>query len=237
MMRLDKYISLNFMLTRTEAKKVLSKGLVSVNGITVKKPEYKVDEKNDSIICDGKSVSYKEKLYYMLNKPAGYVSATEDNVHPTVVDLFPDYAQKRVFPVGRLDIDTEGLLLVTDDGDLSHRVTSPGKGVVKEYFAITDGIAKQDFTPEFENGIDLGDFICKPAELIILSTDEENGTSEVLVRVTEGRFHQVKRMLAHFGLNVTYLKRLSIGELKLSDSLKPGEYRELTEDEIRMFDK
>ncbi len=237
MMRLDKYISLNFMLTRTEAKKVLSKGLVSVNGITVKKPEQKVDEKNDCIICDGMSVSYKEKLCYMLNKPAGYVSATEDNIHPTVVELFPDYARKRVFPVGRLDIDTEGLLLITDDGDLAHRITSPGKGVVKEYFAITEGIAKPDFATEFLQGIDLGEFICKPAEMDILSTDEEKGISKVIVRVTEGRFHQVKRMLAHFGLNVIYLKRLSIGGLKLDVNLKSGEYRELTEDEIRMFDK
>ncbi len=237
MMRLDKYISLNFMLTRTEAKKALSKGLVSVNGIVEKKPDRKIDEKNDCIIYDGKKVSYKEKLYYMLNKPAGYVSATEDNVHPTVVDLFPNYAKKRVFPVGRLDIDTEGLLLITDDGEFSHRVTSPGYRVVKKYYAVTEGIAETDFIPEFEKGIDLGDFVSKPAELEIISTDKKRGVSEVIVSVTEGRFHQVKRMLAYFGMNVMYLKRFSIGKLELDENLKPGEYRELTESEIKMFDK
>ena len=237
MIRLDRFISETFPATRSEAKKLIASGKVSVNGITVKKPEAKLDEIHDEVECLGKRLSYKKGLYFMLSKPAGVISATKDEVHKTVIDLFPAELRSRIFPVGRLDIDTEGLLLVTDDGDFCHRLESPAKGVFKKYFAKTKGKIADDAVKRFKEGIEFSDYISKPAELEILLSDETEETYEVLVRISEGRFHQVKRMLNAVGTEVVYLKRVAIGELTLDENLAAGEYRELTEKEIALFDR
>lgn len=166
----------------------------------------------------------------MMNKPPGVISATEDSRHETVVELLPTEWAVKVHPVGRLDIDTEGLLLLTNDGQLSHNLTSPKKKVDKEYFARVDGRVTEEHIAGFAKGVELEDFTTLPAKLEILSADEHQ--SETKVTIMEGKFHQVKRMFAAFGLNVTYLKRLRMGTLVLDESLAPGEYRELTETEL-----
>jgi 16S rRNA pseudouridine516 synthase len=169
----------------------------------------------------------------MLNKPAGCVSATHDNLHKTVLDLLKDVDTRDLFPVGRLDIDTEGLLLITNDGPLSHNLLSPAKHVNKTYYAQIDGLADESSVKAFASGIDIGDDkLTKPAILNILDIDTDNGTSTIELTITEGRFHQVKRCFQALGMEVTYLKRISMGSLHLDSSIKPGEFRELTQSEI-----
>lgn len=228
--RLDKYLADMGAGTRSEVKKAIRNGNVTVNGTVVLRPETKVDTEADDITCGGALTVYEEHEYYMLNKPAGVVSARTDSLDQTVTDLIREKKRRDLFPVGRLDKDTEGLLLITDDGELAHRLLSPKKHVDKVYFARIRGCVTEADVQTFLAGVDIGDEKpALPAELHILSAGD---TSEITLTIREGRFHQVKRMFHAVGKEVVYLKRLSMGTLVLDESLKPGEYRKLTEEEV-----
>lgn len=216
--------------TRSEVKKAISKGLVRVNNVIVKKPETKLDTDSDHVLFDGVLVGYAQHEYYMLNKPAGVISATEDKREKTVIDLIIERKRKDLFPVGRLDRDTEGLLLISNDGELAHRLLSPSKHVDKVYYAKIDGEVTIEDVEAFQQGVDIGEEkLTRPAKLRVLKSGTQ---SEIELTICEGKFHQVKRMFQAVGKEVVYLKRLQMGALILDESLKPGEYRELTEQEI-----
>ena len=236
MMRLDKYLCETGFGTRSQVKDLLKKGQVMVNGEVVKKPELKINETTDQILCQGKKASYQKNIYLMLHKPAGVVSATEDNREKTVLDLVrPEDRKNGLFPVGRLDKDTEGLLLLTDDGELAHRLLSPKKHVDKTYYAKIDGQVTEEHVKQFREGLDIGDEKkTLPAVLTILLSGP---VSEIEVTIHEGRFHQIKRMFEVVGCKVTYLKRLSMGSLVLDETLPPEEYRPLTEAELEGLTK
>ena len=236
MMRLDKYLCETGFGTRSQVKDLLKKGQVMVNGEVVKKPELKINETTDQILCQGKKASYQKNIYLMLHKPAGVVSATEDNREKTVLDLVrPEDRKNGLFPVGRLDKDTEGLLLLTDDGELAYRLLSPKKHVDKTYYAKIDGQVTEEHVKQFREGLDIGDEKkTLPAVLTILLSGP---VSEIEVTIHEGRFHQIKRMFEAVGCKVTYLKRLSMGSLVLDETLPPEEYRPLTEAELEGLTK
>ena len=236
MMRLDKYLCETGFGTRSQVKDLLKKGQVMVNGEVVKKPELKINETTDQILCQGKKASYQKNIYLMLHKPAGVVSATEDSREKTVLDLVrPEDRKNGLFPVGRLDKDTEGLLLLTDDGELAHRLLSPKKHVDKTYYAKIDGQVTEEHVKQFREGLDIGDEKkTLPAVLTILLSGP---VSEIEVTIHEGRFHQIKRMFEAVGCKVTYLKRLSMGSLVLDETLPLGEYRSLTEAELEGLTK
>ena len=232
-MRLDKLLTELGTGSRSEVKKYIRSGLVTVNGEVVKKPEQRVDEKNDTVCFRGNPLTYTEYEYYLFHKPAGCVTATEDNLHRTVMDYLTDTARHDLFPVGRLDIDTEGLLLITNDGALAHDLLSPAKHVSKVYYAKIDGRVTEEDVNLFEKGVDIGEEkLTKPAKLTILKSKP---ISEIELTITEGKFHQVKRMFEAVGKRVTYLKRISMGPLVLSDDLKAGECRKLTIEEINLL--
>lgn len=229
-LRLDKYLSDMGVGTRSELKTWIRKGRVVLNGEICNKPETKVDVELDEILFDDQRIKYAEFVYYMLHKPAGVVSATIDNVNETVLDLIDDRQGKELFPVGRLDKDTEGLLLITNDGNLAHQLLSPKNHVDKIYFARVNGRVTTKDAKVFEQGVDIGEEkMTMPAKLNILKADE---TSEIELTIQEGKFHQVKRMFEAVDKEVIYLKRISMGGLVLDQSLKPGEYRELTKEEL-----
>lgn len=238
--RLDKFLTEMNLGTRSQIKEAARKGRVSVNGETEKASDRKIDPIADEVFFDGVRIAYTSLEYYMLNKPQGVVSATEDNLYKTVLTLLTDKKRKDLFPVGRLDIDTEGLLLITNDGDLAHRLLTPKKHVDKTYYAVIQGQLPLDVKEQFEHGIVLspvglekdnpGEIVTMPAKLEVLESGMKD--MEVLLTIQEGRFHQVKRMFEVFGCRVSYLKRLSMGSLVLDESLKPGEYRELTTKEL-----
>lgn len=232
MIRLDKLLAEANIGSRSQVKNFIRKGRVTVAGETVKNPDLKVPE--DVIVTfDGNQIRHQKFYYYMLHKPAGVVSATEDNRDQTVLDLLKPLPAKDLFPVGRLDKDTEGLLLITNDGQLSHQLLSPRKHVNKVYFAKVTGIVTEADIKAFKEGLDIGDEnITKPAILSIRNIVEEENCTEVLITIYEGRFHQIKRMFQAAEKTVIYLKRLSMGSLKLDETLALGEYRELTEDEL-----
>ena len=236
MMRLDKYLCETGFGTRSQVKDLLKKGQVMVNGEVVKKPELKINETTDQILCQGKKASYQKNIYLMLHKPAGVVSATEDNREKTVLDLVrPEDRKNGLFPVGRLDKDTEGLMLLTADGELAHRLLSPKKHVDKTYYAKIDGQVTEEHVKQFREGLDIGDEKkTLPAVLTILLSGP---VSEIEVTIHEGRFHQIKRMFEAVGCKVTYLKRLSMGSLVLDETLPPEEYRPLTEAELEGLTK
>ena len=228
--RLDKYLADMGKGTRSEVKKAISKGLVRVNNVIVKKPETKLDTDSDHVLFDGVLVGYAQHEYYMLNKPAGVISATEDKREKTVIDLIIERKRKDLFPVGRLDRDTEGLLLISNDGELAHRLLSPSKHVDKVYYAKIDGKVTIEDVEAFQQGVDIGEEkLTRPAKLRVLKSGTQ---SEIELTICEGKFHQVKRMFQAVGKEVVYLKRLQMGTLILDESLKLGEYRELTEQEI-----
>lgn len=232
MMRLDKYLAEMGVGTRQEVKKQIRQGKAAVNGTVVKAADTKIDETSDEVTICGRNISYVSYEYYMLNKPAGVVSATEDRRDTTVIDLIKEKKRKDLFPVGRLDKDTEGLLLITNDGDLAHRLLAPKKHVDKVYYAKIDGMVTEEDVKRFAEGIDIGaeeEEMTRPAKLDIMKSAEE---SEIRLTIHEGKFHQVKRMFLAVGKEVTYLKRERMGPLCLDENLKPGEYRLLTEEEI-----
>lgn len=230
-MRIDKFLCDMQIGSRSHVRELIKNGAVIVNGIKISKSDIKIDEQIDTVICMGKKLIYKQLYYYILNKPAGVVTATKDNRDKTVMDLLPDLLGKNLFPVGRLDKDTEGLLLITNDGELSHTLLSPKKHVAKAYYIECIGNINNDKLANLEAGLDIGDKkLTLPAKAKLLSVyNEEKYTLELTI--TEGRFHQVKRMIAAIGGFVTYLKRISMGPLILED-LPKGQYRELTEQEI-----
>lgn len=286
MIRLDKYLSNMTGESRSIIKSEIKKGNVIVNGSTVLKAENKIDEIKDEVIYKGESVAYSKYAYYMFNKPAGCVSATTDNTCKTVIDYLKNEQVSGLFPVGRLDKDTEGLLIITNDGELAHKLLSPKKHVAKKYYARIKGDLPTDVEKRFEDGLDIGDEKkTLPARIEVLqnartteSTDKLTGKtdkltgktdnmtgktdnttgntdnitdvvisdrsdalpdegpalfdSEVYVVITEGRYHQVKRMFKAVGCEVTYLERKSMGGLELDDTLRRGEYRKLTAEEI-----
>ena len=235
MMRLDKFLCETGFGTRSQVKEMLKKGQVTVNGVAAKKPEQKIDEHKDQITCQGKIASYEKYVYFMLHKPAGVVSATEDKREKTVLDLLKSEDRRDgIFPVGRLDKDTEGFLLLTDDGDLAHRLLSPRKHVDKTYYAKIAGSVTEALIERFREGLDIGDEKkTLPAMLEILASKTE--TSEIRITIHEGRFHQVKRMFEAVGCKVTYLKRLSMGAVALDETLAPGDYRPLNEKERELL--
>ena len=286
MIRLDKYLSNMTGESRSIIKSEIKKGNVIVNGSTVLKAENKIDEIKDEVIYKGESVAYSKYAYYMFNKPAGCVSATTDNTYKTVIDYLKNEQVSGLFPVGRLDKDTEGLLIITNDGELAHKLLSPKKHVAKKYYARIKGNLPTNVEKRFEDGLDIGDEKkTLPARIEVLqnartteSTDKLTGKtdnmtgktdnmtgktdnmtgktdnitdvvisdrsdalpdegpalfdSEVYVVITEGRYHQVKRMFKAVGCEVTYLERKSMGGLELDDTLRRGEYRKLTAEEI-----
>ena len=231
-MRLDKYLSDMGAGTRSELKKEIRKSGAVVDGTVVKDPGFSVSE-SSNVIFRGSEVAYEEYVYYMLNKPAGIISASEDGREETVVDLISEPKRRDLFPVGRLDRDTEGLLLITNDGALSHRLLSPKHHVDKVYFVRVSGILTENDAGLFRDGLVLTDGLeCLPADLEILSVSDDDYVSEAEITIREGKFHQVKRMFASIGSEVIYLKRLSMGLISLDPGLAPGEYRRLTPEEL-----
>lgn len=226
-MRLDKFLCDTTGLTRTEAKNAVKKGQIAVNGQVQKAADFKVKETTDTVTFQGRPLSYAAFHYYMLHKPAGVITATEDKKESTVMDILREEKVKNLFPVGRLDKDTEGLLLITDDGELAHNLLSPKKHVDKEYLVkVRDSISEDDCR-KLSEGVDIGDEKpTAPAKV------ERVAEKEIFLTIREGRFHQVKRMLQAVGNEVLYLKRLSMGSLRLPKDLEKGAYRPLSEEEI-----
>lgn len=228
-MRLDKLLVEMQLGTRSEVKKQIKNGLVSVDGSTKVRPEQQVNPLEQEVCYRGKPIAYQEFEYYMLYKPQNCVTARRDELHSTVMDYISS-RRKNLSPAGRLDMDTEGLLLITNDGKLSHDLLSPTKHVAKVYEAEIDGLVTSEDILAFQEGLDIGDDTpTKPAVLEILEADT---VSKIRVTVTEGRYHQVKRMFQAVGKQVIFLKRIQMGTLKLDAALRPGEYRSLTEEEI-----
>ncbi|MBP3325794.1 MAG: rRNA pseudouridine synthase [Coprococcus sp.] len=236
MMRLDKFLADMGIGTRSQVKQIIKKGQVQINGTRCTSADTKIDENNDEISYNGKLLTYEKNRYYLLNKPAGYVCANSDKLHKTVFELLKGEQLKGLFTVGRLDIDTEGLLIITNDGSLSHELLSPSKHVNKTYYAKINGIANESHVEACAKGIDIGDDTpTQSASLVIRKTNAQNNTSEIELTITEGRYHQVKRMFHALGMEVTYLKRISMGNLKLDDKLPLGSFRRLTAGEINML--
>lgn len=233
-MRLDKLLANSGFGSRKEVKKLLKQGGVRVDGETVKDAKIHVDPVEQEVLVYGERVEYKEFIYLMMNKPKGVISATEDMEHETVIDLLEGTeAMFEPFPVGRLDKDTEGFLLLTNDGKLSHELMSPKKNVKKTYEAVVLGEVNEEDIEAFKEGVTLDDgYVTKPADLVILSMGP---TSVIQLTITEGKFHQVKRMFLSRGKRVLELKRLSIGNLILDETIPLGGYRELTEKELSIL--
>lgn len=233
-MRLDKILANLGYGSRKEVKKLLRKGLVTVDGVIIRDGKQHVDPHKQQIIFSGEEVVYREFVYFMLNKPKGVISATVDDYDETVIDLlqFED-SVLNPFPVGRLDKDTEGLLILTNDGQLSHRLLSPRRDVPKTYYAVIEGEVNSEHIDLFKEGVTLDDgYLTKPAKLTILKTGL---TSEIELTITEGKFHQVKRMFRAIDRRVIYLKRISMGPISLDEDLALGEYRELSAEEVELL--
>lgn len=230
-MRIDKLLANLGYGSRKEVKGLLKSGSVKINDVVVKDAKQHVDPQKETVTLNGEVIEYKEFIYLMMNKPQGVLSATEDNRDETVIDILEIEDQVYdPFPVGRLDKDTEGLLLITNDGKLAHRLLSPKKHVPKTYFAVIDQEVTEDDVMVFKKGVTLDDgYITKPGELKILKSGI---LSDIELTITEGKFHQVKRMFESVGKRVVYLKRLTMGPLELDETLELGEYRELTDEEI-----
>lgn len=226
-MRLDKFFSTIGKLTRKECLEAAKRGRITVNGEVVKYPSVHINEETDAVALDGVDVSYRKYFYLMLNKPDGYVSSTE-NADNTVMKLLPEeYSRAGGFPCGRLDVNTLGLLLITNDGDTAHKLLSPKKHVAKTYrFRCTTPL-DEDMIDSLEEGVNLGDFVTAPAKVEMISPNEGE------ISITEGKFHQIKRMLAAVGSGIEYLERIKFGPLSLDESLERGSWRELTDKEIR----
>ncbi|WP_214727605.1 pseudouridine synthase [Exiguobacterium sp. s168] len=235
-MRLDKLLSNMGAGSRKEVKLLLKAGAIQVDGEIVRDPKQHVDVESQQVLMYGEPVTYQKYIYLMMNKPPGVISATEDKRDETVIDLlFEDVTYFKPFPVGRLDKDTEGLLLLTNDGAFNHALMSPKKHVEKTYYAEVTGVLTQEDVEAIAAGVTLEDgYQAKPGKLVILSTTETDSTLELTI--TEGKFHQVKRMMLALGKEVTFLKRRSIGRLELDPALALGDYRELTPDELSLFD-
>lgn len=230
-MRLDKFLSETTTESRSQVKKEIRQGMVTVNGIVEKLPEKQIEEKTDCVCLKGKELHYQPFVYFMLNKPAGVVSATEDTLSKTVVELLSreDY-RKDIFPAGRLDKDTEGFLLLTNDGELAHCLLSPKKHVDKTYFVRLRDALSEEAGTKLETGVSIGEKKdTRPAKVERVDTDT------ILLTIQEGKFHQVKRMLQAVDNQVLYLKRITFGGLSLDEGLSPGEYRALSDEEVKLL--
>ena len=239
-MRLDKLLSTLGEGTRTQVRDLIRAGRVTVDGVPVKDAAMQVDAQQACVAIGGRALSYKAVRHVMMNKPQGTLTAARDKKQPTVMDLLPPmYAAMDCMPAGRLDKDTEGLLVITSDGQLAHRIISPRHDVGKVYYAKVDGPLGEADIAAFAAGLHItdgdGEFDARPARLEILASSAEE--SEARVRVTEGKYHQVKRMFASRGVHVTYLKRLQIGALKLDPALAPGQWREMSDDEVALLEQ
>ena len=232
-MRIDKYLANMNVGSRKEVHQLIKKGIVAVNGTTVKTPKQQVKE-SDQVTVNGDAVAYQKYHYFLLNKPKGVLSATEDRSQPTVISILaPQDRYQGIVPVGRLDKDTTGLLLLTNDGQLNHELLAPGKHVDKVYRAEIAGVANDATVKTFASGMTLGDGTkLQPAELKILSQDEEHDRSTTEIKIREGKYHQIKRMFGAVGMKVVELERISMGKLTLPPSLKRGEYLELKLEDI-----
>ena len=232
-MRIDTYLANMNVGSRKEVHLLIKKGIVAVNGVTVKTPKQQVKE-SDQVTVNGDAVAYQKYHYFLLNKPKGVLSATEDRSQPTVISLLaPQDRYQGIVPVGRLDKDTTGLLLLTNDGQLNHELLAPGKHVDKVYRAEIAGVANDTTVKTFASGMTLGDGTkLQPAELKILSQDEEHDRSTTEIKIREGKYHQIKRMFGAVGMKVVELERISMGKLTLPDNLKRGEYLELKLEDI-----
>lgn len=227
-MRLDKFLCETTSLSRKESKQAIKSGFIFINQKVCKDPASLVDENIDTVTYNGEKLSYEKYVYYMLNKPAGYVSATVDNISKTVIDLFNNEGRTDLFPIGRLDKDTVGLLIITNDGELSHHLTSPRHHINKTYYVECENYISDDDINKLKNGVFIDeDVITKPALVTRLSDNIINLT------IQEGMYHQVKRMIASLNNKVIYLKRLSIGNVNLDETLSEGTFRRLTTDELK----
>ena len=228
-MRLDKFVSDAMGITRKDSKNLIKKGLVEVNGEIIKDAGFNANE-TDELVVEGKRAEYKKFIYLMMNKPQGYISATDDHRQKTVLDLLPEnFSRYDLFPAGRLDIDTEGFLLLTNDGQTAHNLLSPSKKVGKEYFARLEKPPSENDIATIEEGVDIGGYVTKPAKIV------QESDRECVITIVEGKFHQVKKMFEAVGNKVVYLKRISFASLPLDPSLSLGEYRHLTEDEVKII--
>lgn len=232
MERIDKLISSQGKYTRSEVKKLIREGRVTIDGKTVSRPETKADADSQVIAVNGETLGYKKHLYIMLNKPKGVISASRDGKETTVVDLVPVALQRNgLFPAGRLDGDTTGFVLITDDGDFAHRILSPKNHIQKTYHAELAEEITEEMIAAFRNGVELSDgTLCLEAELRSL------GGRQAEIKICEGKYHQVKRMFAALGNKVLALKRTAMGNLPLDESLAPGECRELTREELAQIE-
>ena len=231
-MRLDKYLSDATPYTRREIRGLVMRKAITVNGVTARSVDMKVNETDDTMCVNGTRVLYRKFIYLMLNKPQGYLSATEDDRDPVVVDLLPEELKHFApFPVGRLDKDTEGLLLLTNDGQFDHELMSPRKNLYKRYYAELDLPATAEDIEQFAAGMEFKEFTAKPARLEI----DPNDPRKVYVEISEGKYHQVKRMCERVGKTVLFLKRVAIGNLPLDETLECGKVRELTPEELKIF--
>ncbi|ANZ33121.1 pseudouridine synthase [Staphylococcus carnosus] len=228
-MRLDKYLANMGVGTRSEVKQLLKKNKVQVNGKNEKQSKAHINPDTDEITVDGNLIEYVDKVYIMLNKPAGYISATEDEEQSTIVSLIKDFQHMKIFPVGRLDKDTEGLILLTNDGQFNHDIMSPNKHVSKIYRVEAKNPITDDDIKQFAEGVELSDGKTKPAQL-----ERTENEKVAFVSIREGRYHQVKRMFHAIDNEVLNLKRVQIGKLKLDSNLPKGSYRELTQEEIEL---
>ncbi|MEB8173534.1 rRNA pseudouridine synthase [Staphylococcus equorum] len=229
-MRIDKFLANMGVGTRTEVKQLLKKGNVTVNDKKEKSPKTQINPDTDTVSVNETQIQYIDKIYLMLNKPKGYLSATEDNNQQTVIDLVEEFRYLELFPVGRLDKDTEGLLLITNDGQFNHQLMSPTKHVSKTYEVISEKTITKNDIESFKTGIELNEGLAKPAQLV--EGDEKNKS---FVTIYEGKYHQVKRMFHAIDNEVLALKRISIGDLKLDSALAPGEYRHLTQQDFKQL--
>lgn len=231
--RLDKAIAMQGSLSRSEVKTLIRKGAVTVNGQVVKNADFGVDFDSDSVAVQGKELSLRTHIYLMLNKPKGVVSASEDKHLPTVVDLVPkELWRKGLFPAGRLDKDTTGFVLITDDGEFAHDILSPKKHISKTYHALVNGEITEEMIDGFEKGVTIGEDFTLPASLKRIASDEQGSWGEVILK--EGMYHQIKRMFGAYGLKVLELKRVQMGKLPLDPNLEEGKCRELTAEELRL---
>ena len=238
--RLDKFLADSGIGTRSEVKKQIKNQMVTVNGVPVKDGSMKISPDTDEILVSGEKISYSEYQYIMFHKPAGCVTAHTDQLHKTVMDYLPATLHKKLSPVGRLDLDTEGLLLITNDGAMAHELLSPKKHVDKIYLAYIEGTLPKDAKKQMQEGLIIEEGVkTLPAELVILDPPAgmKEGLTAVSLRIHEGKFHQVKRMFEVLGCKVVYLKRMTMGPLVLDPSLKPGEYRALKEEELKALER
>ena len=232
MIRLDKLLSEASPHSRSNVRGLVKRGAVAVNGVPAKTPDMKVNELQDVICVNGEHIIYRKYIYLMMNKPQGYLSATEDDRDPVVIDLLPEeYRHFSPFPVGRLDKDTEGLLLLTNDGQFDHELMSPRKNLFKRYYTELDKPAAEEDITCFASGMEFKEFTAKPARLEIDPDDPK----KVFVEIAEGKYHQVKRMCERVGKTVVFLKRVAIGPLQLDETLAAGQVRELTQEEYALL--